>query len=177
MQPTLLALVSPRNFKAHARTSGLIYTSAEREANSRLLSSTVLYGPSGLSCINFRERSDLSDSHDIIDHSTGDVAYLRISAHTEERQSTHEFSAPPLLGPEFSEIFTAIKDIPPYKPSVPASQIPQQRDLCPRQFLNPLGEGVFASNKIYPLPSTSIQNDIKSCLDQLLGIPRSIQQS
>jgi hypothetical protein len=153
--------------------SGSIYTSVEREVNLRLLLLTVLYGLSGLSCINFRESSDISDSHDIIDHSTGDVAYLRISAHTEEKQSTepHKFSIPPLLDPEFSEIFMAVEDIPAYKPSVPARQIPPQRDLCPRQFLNAIGDGVFASNKIYPLPSTTIQNDIKSCLDQLLRTP------
>ena len=52
LQPTLLALVSLEIIKADERMSGLIYTSVERAASLRLLSSTVLYGLSGLSCID-----------------------------------------------------------------------------------------------------------------------------
>jgi len=110
-----------------------------------------------------------SDSQEIVDHSTGDVAYLRTTAHTEAKPSAemNKFSLPPLLEPEFEKIFNFIKNVPKYVSDIPSEPTNLSTASLPPSRLIQIGQGVYATNSISPTISTSIENDIKQCLDML----------
>jgi len=110
-----------------------------------------------------------SDSQEIVDHSTGDVAYLRTTAHTEAKPSAemNKFSLPPLLEPEFEKNFNFIKNVPKYVSDIPSEPTNLSTASLPPSRLIQIGQGVYATNSISPTISTSIENDIKQCLDML----------
>jgi len=110
-----------------------------------------------------------SDSQEIVDHSTGDVAYLRTTAHTEAKPSTemHKFSLPPLLEPEFDKIFNSIKNVPDYISDIPSEHTNLSTAPLPPARLIQIGQGVYTTNSISPTIPTSIESDIKQCLDIL----------
>ena len=110
-----------------------------------------------------------SDSQQIIDHSTGDVAYLRITGHTEAKPSVemNKFSLPPLLEPEFEKLFNSLQNVPAYISDTPSEQSNLSKASVSPSRLIQIGQGVYTTNSISPTTSASIEDDIKQCLDIL----------
>ena len=140
----------------------------ERVANTRLLSSTVLYGLRRLSCASLIVHTNPRDSLQIIDHSSGDVAYLRINAHTENKSTTNELqvSLQPILDTKFQNVFDVVKNIPAY----PAAEVFEKSDnwSVNTPKLVQIATGVYVTNTIATKILSSVEQDISYCLDQLL---------
>jgi hypothetical protein len=75
---------------------------------------------------------------------------------------------PPLLEPEFEETFKTVQDVAEYVVDTPSKQTILSKTLPSSLNLIQIGDGVHATNSISPTASTSIENDTKNCLDQLL---------
>jgi diphthine-ammonia ligase len=103
--------------------------------------------------------------------SSGDVAYLRITAHTEETSLSSESwpSSPrPLLDNEFREIYSKTKDTPPFQPSA-AEALVYALPVPPR--LVRIGPEVYATDTISTPTPSSIEADTRYCLDTLISTP------
>ena len=112
--------------------------------------------------------ADFSDSSQTIDHSSGDVAYLRLTAHAEEKRATDELKVPfrPILDAEFRNVFDAIKKIPAY-PSLGACEKSDNWIVTASKLVQ-IGVGVYATNTITSKLFSSVGQEIGCCLDQLL---------
>lgn len=115
--------------------------------------------------------TDLRDSLETIDHSSGDVAYLRIRAHAEDKPESSESHVPhrPILDIEFQSIYDCIKKTPQYRSSGNYHVAESKFSGTPN--LVEIGAGVYATDTITTPPTLSVENDIHYCLDQLLGMP------
>ena len=112
--------------------------------------------------------ADFSDSLQTIDHSSGDVAYVRLTAHAEEKRAADELKVPhrPILDAEFRNVFDAIKNIPAY-PSLGACEKSDNWIVTAPKLVQ-IGIGVYATNTITSKLFSSVGQEISYCLDQLL---------
>jgi hypothetical protein len=112
--------------------------------------------------------TNLRDSLQTIDHSSGDVAYLRITAHTEEKATTNELHVCPrqILDTEFQTVFNMTKNIPPYQSSGICEKSDSSTVSIPK--LVQIGDSVYAADTIASKTFSSVKQDIIYCLDQLI---------
>lgn len=112
--------------------------------------------------------TNLRDSLETIDHSSGDVAYLRITAHTEDKTATNELHVFPrkILDTEFQSVFNMTKNTPPYQSSGVCEKSESSTLRTPK--LVQIGDGVYATDTIASKTFSSVKQDISYCLDQLI---------
>jgi hypothetical protein len=109
------------------------------------------------------------DWSEIVDHSTGDVAYLRISAHVEAKQVRDILSLhpPPVLEPEFEQIYDTVKDSPLYRHGIKVDGDRRSEDILPPTQLVRTGLHTYSTDVIKPTHSSSVEEGIRFCLDRL----------
>ena len=116
------------------------------------------------------KEADYRDSLQTIDHSSGDVAYLRITAHIENkiaRGKLQNYSRRPLLDEEFQRVYETTKDIP--RPlSVEKGEVGEENECLGPPRLVEIGDGVYATDSIGVSSSSSVEADIRGCIDQLI---------
>lgn len=112
--------------------------------------------------------TDFRDSLQTVDHSSGDVAYLRLTAHTEEKRTADKLNVPhrQILDTEFQSVFDMTKNIPPYQP--PGNCKKSESSIAIAPELVQIGYGVYATSTIASKLSSSVGQEISYCLDQLL---------
>jgi hypothetical protein len=116
-----------------------------------------------------RIKADRSDSSEIIDHSSGDVAYLRIAAHSEERAATNaalNLVAPPILEDHFQDVYDRISILTPVQPEAGDNDAVDDAIVCIPKLVQ-IGDGLYATDSIAPSSAFSIEQDTRSCLDTL----------
>jgi hypothetical protein len=128
----------------------------------------VLSGPRRLSCGFPYSYTEIRDSLQTIDHSSGDVAYLRLTGHSEGKTLLTESRVPhrTIFDSEFQHIFDSIKDTPEYR-SIGSSDGPNTLYSDNSQLIK-IGRGVYATDTITTSSTSSIETDIHYCLDKLL---------
>lgn len=118
-------------------------------------------------CLFLIVHTDLRDSVQTVDHSPADVAYLRLTAHTEEKRTVDKVKVPPrrILDAEFQSLFDMTKNIPPYQPPSDCKKSDSSIAIAPE--LVQIGCGVYATSTITSKLLSSVGQEIGYCLDQL----------
>jgi diphthine-ammonia ligase len=113
--------------------------------------------------INCRESSE------IVDHSSGDVAYLRLTAHTEVRPNSSALclQAPAILESEFQAIHDAIIKVP--RVQNVEFMAPESTHIAveTKPRIVQIGDGVFATDTIAPPATFSVRESMLYCFDTL----------
>lgn len=115
---------------------------------------------------------DCRDSSETIDHSSGDVAYLRLTAHTESKPeiSTLKMQPKSIFEDDFQTIYdTVIK-----MPRIPSVLEPfklAQMVVETKPRIVQIGDGVFVTDSISPPASYSVDQGIRHCFDNLTSTP------
>lgn len=112
-------------------------------------------------------RVDSRDTLETIDHSTGDVAYLRITAHTDDKDSKTPLNLlpPPVFDTEFKEVYDKVKAIPPF--NIPA-RTEMSLDVSAPPRLVQIGEGTYAVDSISSVSDSPAEIQVRHCLDKLM---------
>jgi len=103
-----------------------------------------------------------------IDHSSGDVAYLRISAHTEDRQinTPLRLLSPPVFDPEFQTIRHKLEVLSPFPVPAGTNISIESSTSFPR--LVQIGEGTYAVDSISSASDSPADIQVRHCLDKLI---------
>jgi diphthine-ammonia ligase len=113
-------------------------------------------------------KADFRDTLETIDHSSGDVAYLRITAHSEEKRSNTPLRvlSPPVFDPEFQAIYHKVKALPPI-------QVPGRTDISMESSISlprlvQIGDGTYVVDSISSASDSSAEIQVRYCLDKLI---------
>lgn len=112
-------------------------------------------------------RVDTRDTLETIDHSTGDVAYLRMTAHTEDKDTKAPLNLlpPPVFDTEFKEIYDKVKAVPPFDILV-ETEMSLELSAPPR--LVQIGEGTYVVDSISSASDSPAEIQVRHCLDKLI---------
>jgi hypothetical protein len=114
-------------------------------------------------------QTDRSDSSEIIDHSSGDVAYLRIAAHSDGKVAADavlNLITPPILEDHFQDVYDGISNPTSVQRETGGNDLADDKIVGIPKLVR-IGDGVYATDSIAPSITSSIEQDTRYCLDTL----------
>ena len=110
----------------------------------------------------------MRDTLETIDHSSGDVAYLRMTAHAEEKQVNPSLRilSPPVFERLFQAIYHKVEELPPIQ--VPAGIDISVESITYLPRLVQIGHGTYVVDSISSASDSSAEIQVRDCLDKLI---------